>query len=79
MRGNPSREEAATSAHSVACAAVASGRPEHHGESKHEPSMGAEWPAPCLALVPRGHGLAAFGMSEQAEGAMIVTSESLLG
>lgn len=41
--------------------------------------MGAEWPAPCLALVPQGRGLAAFGMGEQAEGAMIVTSESLLG
>ncbi|XP_066885637.1 tetratricopeptide repeat protein 23 isoform X2 [Kogia breviceps] len=27
---NPSQEEAAVSAHSVACAAVASGRPEHH-------------------------------------------------
>ncbi|XP_059952885.1 tetratricopeptide repeat protein 23 isoform X2 [Mesoplodon densirostris] len=27
---NPSQEEAAMSAHSVACAAVASGRPEHH-------------------------------------------------
>ncbi|XP_061250249.1 tetratricopeptide repeat protein 23 isoform X2 [Bos javanicus] len=30
LRGSPSREEAATSAHSVACAAIASGRPEHH-------------------------------------------------
>ncbi|KAJ1069611.1 PREDICTED: tetratricopeptide repeat protein 23 isoform X2 [Capra hircus] len=30
LRGSPSREEAATSAHSIACAAVASGRPEHH-------------------------------------------------
>ncbi|XP_028024552.2 tetratricopeptide repeat protein 23 isoform X4 [Balaenoptera acutorostrata] len=27
---NPSQEEAAVSAHSIACAAVASGRPEHH-------------------------------------------------
>nr|XP_020766555.1 tetratricopeptide repeat protein 23 isoform X1 [Odocoileus virginianus texanus] len=30
LRGTPSREEAAASAHAVACAAVASGRPEHH-------------------------------------------------
>ncbi|XP_059768574.1 tetratricopeptide repeat protein 23 isoform X1 [Balaenoptera ricei] len=47
---NPSQEEAAVSAHSVACAAVASGRPEHHGESDSEPSVG--YSEACSLPVP---------------------------
>lgn len=55
LKRKPSPEEATLSALCVARAAVtsiASGRPEHHGES--QPRGGARWalPAPCLPHTP---------------------------